>query len=186
MKALTPMQARALTAQGAVLVDVRSADERARQYIPGSLHLPLESLEAAGMPPEIKQGAIFYCRSGNRTRLNAALISNCMRGRCPDDSLYVLEGGLDAWKRAGLDVERDVSRPLELQRQVHIAAGTLILLGAVLGAAVQPGFFGISALVGAGLVFAGLTGFCGMARLLMKAPWNRRYLTISTTEGASR
>lgn len=180
MKALTPIEATSLMADGAVLVDVRGAEERAREYIPGSRHLPLESLEANGLPPEIARGVIFHCRSGNRTQLNAALISNCLQGHCPSDSLYVLKGGLDAWKRAGFAVERDTSRPLELQRQVHIAAGALILLGAALGAIAHPGFYGIAAFVGAGLVFSGFTGFCGMARLLMKAPWNRRHITTTS------
>ena len=59
-------------------------------------------------------------------------------------------------------------------RQVQIAAGTLILIGALLGTFVAPAWFGLSAFVGAGLLFAGISGFCGMARLLMLAPWNRR------------
>ena len=59
-------------------------------------------------------------------------------------------------------------------RQVQIAAGTLILIGALLGTVVAPAWFGLSAFVGAGLLFAGISGFCGMARLLMLAPWNRR------------
>ena len=63
---------------------------------------------------------------------------------------------------------------MEIMRQVQIAAGSLVLLGIVLGFAVAPAFFGLSAFVGAGLTFAGATGFCGMARLLMLAPWNRR------------
>lgn len=59
-------------------------------------------------------------------------------------------------------------------RQVQIAAGALVLLGVILGYGVAPGFFLISGVVGAGLLFAGISGFCGMARLLMKMPWNRR------------
>jgi len=180
MKTVTAVQAQSLLVQGAVLVDVRSADERAREHIPGSRHLTLNELEAGGLPWAAEQGVIFHCRSGNRTQLNAALIANCLQGVCPDDGLYLMEGGLDAWKRAGLEVERDQRRPIELQRQVQIGAGSLILLGVLLGTFVHPGFFGISGFVGAGLVFAGLTGFCGMARLLMKAPWNRRHFTVTS------
>lgn len=180
MKTVTAAQAKALMAQGAVLVDIRSTDERARERIPGSQHLALSQLEAAGLPFPATQGVIFHCRSGNRTQLNAALIANCLRGTCPEGALYLLEGGVDAWKRAGLQVERDESRPIELQRQVQIGAGSVILMGVLLGTFVHPGFYGISGFAGAGLIFAGLTGFCGMARLLMKAPWNRRHFTVTS------
>ncbi len=57
---------------------------------------------------------------------------------------------------------------------VQIAAGVLILLGVLLGYTVNGGFFLLSGAVGAGLTFAGVTGFCGMARLLATMPWNRR------------
>lgn len=162
--------------QGALLIDIRSAQERAREHIPGSQHAPLETLEANGLPREAAAGVIFHCRSGNRTQLNAATLAKSAGSASPD-SVYILEGGLDAWKRAGLEVEIDRSQPLELQRQVQIGAGSLVLLGVLLGATVNPWFFLLSAFVGAGLVFAGVTGFCGMARLLMKAPWNRRAAT---------
>lgn len=75
-----------------------------------------------------------------------------------------------------LVVVADASQPLELQRQVQIAAGSLIVLGAVLGVAVSPWFHALSAFVGAGLVFAGASGFCGLARVLMRMPWNRNAL----------
>ena len=97
-------------------------------------------------------------------------------GACTTCDAYVLEGGLDAWKKAGLPVLADASQPLELQRQVQIAAGSLIVLGAVLGATVSPWFHALSGFVGAGLVFAGVSGFCGLARVLMRMPWNRNAL----------
>lgn len=81
---------------------------------------------------------------------------------------------MDAWKRAGLPVATSARQPLELQRQVQIAAGSLTLLGIMLGISVSPWFYALPAFVGAGLIFAGVSGFCGLARLLMKAPWNRR------------
>jgi rhodanese-related sulfurtransferase len=87
---------------------------------------------------------------------------------------YILEGGLDAWKKAGLPVTLDRSQPIDIIRQVQIVAGSLVLLGVVLGAFVAPGFYALSGFVGAGLVFAGTTGFCGMAHLLLLMPWNRR------------
>lgn len=115
------------------------------------------------------QSAIFMCRSGNRTQINCDRLAAQVT-----DQAYVLEGGLEAWKAAGLPTLLDRGQPLELMRQVQIAAGGLILSGAILGTWVHPAFWGLSAFVGAGLMFAGLTGFCGMARLLAMAPWNRR------------
>jgi rhodanese-related sulfurtransferase len=84
-----------------------------------------------------------------------------------------LTGGIDGWAAAGLPVEVDRGKPIEIMRQVQIAAGVLVLTGVILGLLVAPGFFGLSAFVGAGLTFAGLTGWCGMAKLLAVMPWNR-------------
>jgi rhodanese-related sulfurtransferase len=84
-----------------------------------------------------------------------------------------VDGGIEAWKKAGLPVLRDTGQPIEMQRQVQIAAGVLVLLGVVLGYFASPAFYGISAFVGAGLTFAGISGWCGMAKLLALMPWNR-------------
>lgn len=169
LKSLSPQDARALLAQGAKLIDIRSADEHARECIQGATHVPMEHLDQQGLPADTQGTVIFHCRSGNRTRLNASRLAGCAQGEA-----YALEGGLDAWKKAGLPVQVDASAPLELQRQVQMVAGTLIVLGAVLGALASPWFHLLSAFVGGGLVFAGASGFCGMARLLMHMPWNRR------------
>ena len=168
LKPLSPEAARELMNQGAALVDIRAADEHAREHIAQARHVPMDSLSRNGLPLGDAPAVIFHCRSGNRTQLNAAAL-----GACVACDAYVLEGGLDAWKKAGLPVVADASQPLELQRQVQIVAGSLIVLGAVLGATVSPWFHALSAFVGAGLVFAGVSGFCGMARVLMRMPWNR-------------
>lgn len=168
---LNPISAQAaldLVGQGAALIDIRAADEHAREHIAAARHIPMDQLKTA-LPLDVTTGVIFHCRSGNRTRVNAAAL-----GACVSCEAYVLEGGLDAWKKAGLPVVTDVSQPLELQRQVQITAGALILLGAVLGATVSPWFHALSGAIGAGLIFAGVSGFCGMARLLMRMPWNRK------------
>jgi rhodanese-related sulfurtransferase len=85
----------------------------------------------------------------------------------------VLEGGVDAWAAAGLPIEEVRNQPIEIQRQVQIAAGSLVLIGVALGLFAHPAFLGLSAFVGAGLIVAGVTGSCLMARLLAPAPWNR-------------
>lgn len=85
----------------------------------------------------------------------------------------MLEGGLANWKRAGLPTVQDKAQPRPLMQQVQIVAGSLVLLGVVLGYLLNPAFFLLSGFVGAGLLFAGLSGWCGMALLLAKMPWNR-------------
>lgn len=171
LKTLSPAAAQRLIADGALLIDIRNPDEHAREHIPGARLIPLGQMSA--QPPAVPPGAtvVFHCRSGQRTQMNAAALAACVNCEA-----YLLEGGLDGWKRAGLPVAADRSQPLELNRQVQIAAGSLALAGAVLGATVSPWFHLLSGFVGAGLVFAGLSGFCGMARLLARMPWNRRAL----------
>lgn len=171
LKPLSPQAAHTLLTQGATLIDIRTSDEHARERIAGARHAPMERLARTGLPVGPHEAVIFHCRSGNRTHLNASRLAQCTSGNA-----YVLEGGLDAWKKAGLPTQVDGSQPLELQRQVQIAAGSLIVTGALLGALVSPWFHLMSGFVGAGLVFAGLSGFCGLARVLMRMPWNRRAL----------
>ena len=170
MKTLDPRAARRLLDDGALLVDIRDADEHARESIPGACCIPLSQLASSPRLGEAGGVVLFHCRSGMRTRANAAALE-AAAGEC---TAYLVEGGIDAWKQAGLPVARDARAPLELMRQVQIAAGLLILCGVVLGYSVSSGFFLLSGFVGAGLLFAGLTGFCGMARLLKVMPWNRR------------
>ncbi|MDJ1158970.1 rhodanese-like domain-containing protein [Chelatococcus sp. SYSU_G07232] len=167
---LSPADARRLCDGGALLVDIREADEFARERIPGARHLPLSLLDRAEFAPPPGAAVIFLCRSGARTAGNAARLAARARGAA---GVYLLAGGLDAWKKAGLPVAADRGRPLELQRQVQIAAGALALGGSLLGLVVSPWFLVVPAFVGAGLITAGVTGFCAMARLLLRMPWNR-------------
>lgn len=164
---IDPTAARRLLDEGAILVDIREADEHARERVPGALHNPLSGLSPVDVPAG--KAVIFHCRSGSRTVANASRLASA--AAC---DAYVLEGGLEAWKKAGLPVAVDSRQPIEIMRQVQIVAGSLVLLGVVLGVWVAPGFFALSAFVGAGLAFAGVTGWCGMAKLLAVMPWNRR------------
>ena len=175
LKKISPARAAELIAAGAALVDIREADEHAREHIPGARHHALSSIDTANPAREGDDVLIFHCRSGARTRANAPQL-NAAAGHC---EAYVLEGGLEAWKKAGLPVRLDRTQPIDIMRQVQIGAGSLVLAGILLGAYVAPAFYALSALVGAGLVFAGTTGFCGMAHVLGLMPWNRRGVTTS-------
>lgn len=161
--------ARLLREEGAMLIDVREPDEHARARIPGATNLPLSRLHAAELAVEAGRPVLFHCRSGARTAGHAAALGAKAEG-C---SAFIVAGGLDAWRAAGLPVAEDRRQPLELMRQVQIAAGSLVVLGVLLGALLHPGFVALSGFVGAGLVFAGATGTCGLARVLRLMPWNR-------------
>lgn len=164
---ITPAEAQRLIAAGATLVDIRDPDEHAREHIPGAINLPvaqLDRLDAGG------GAVIFHCRSGARTQANAARLLAAAAGA----PCTMIDGGIDAWRRAGLPVAVDRRQPLEIMRQVQLIAGGLVLLGVTLGFMVTPAFFGLPAFVGAGLMTAGATGWCGMATLLRHLPWNRQ------------
>ena len=166
---LSPQQARERMEGGqAVLVDIREPDEFPRSHIMGAQSQPLSTWEKAHLSVDPDADVIFTCRSGTRT----AGACDRLAARVSGDA-FVLDGGLDAWAKAGLPVATNADAPMEIMRQVQIAAGSLVLIGVLLGFLVTPAWFALAAFVGAGLTFAGVSGFCGMARLLMLAPWNR-------------
>lgn len=167
LETISARDAGALVAKGATLVDIRDRDEHARENIPGALNRPVAGLADAAITGDC---VIFHCRSGNRTSVNAATLAAAVR----EGRAYILEGGIEGWKDAGLPVRRDRSQPIEIMRQVQIIAGSLVVVGVLLGLFVAPGFFAVPAFIGAGLTFAGVTGWCGMAKMLAVMPWNRR------------
>jgi rhodanese-related sulfurtransferase len=170
LRSISPEAAKRLIDDGAMLIDIREADEFARERVPGARNLALSTLDTAPAGAHGARRIVFHCRSGARTHANAARLAAHAGPSC---DAYVLEGGLDAWKKAGLPVGLDRHQPLELQRQVQLGAGLLAFLGTLAGVLVSPWFLIVPGFVGAGLTVAGATGFCGMARLLVRAPWNR-------------
>jgi rhodanese-related sulfurtransferase len=170
LRTITPQEAKRLLDDGAVLIDIRETDEHARERIPGARHIALSKIDAADLAAHRGQTVIFHCRSGARTKANSARLAAKTDDNC---EAFLVEGGLDGWRQAGLPTAVDRRQPLELQRQVQIGAGSLTLLGTLLGLLVSPWFFAVPLFVGGGLTVAGVTGFCGMALLLQRAPWNR-------------
>lgn len=164
---LSPADTRAAIDAGARLIDIRGADEHAREHIPGAVKVPLDRI---GDLPRDGRPVIFHCRSGMRTAAHAAALG----AAAGDAPAYILGGGIAAWRQAGQPIVADRSQPLEIMRQVQITAGALVLAGVLLGAFVAPGFFALAGFVGAGLMVAGVTGWCGMASVLRVMPWNRR------------
>lgn len=166
---LSPQAVADKLSQGATLIDIRSPDEFARLHIKGAVCVPADKLDQVHRMIDDKDVVIFHCLTGMRTSQNADKITACTQN-C---TAYILDGGLNAWQKAGLSVEIDRSQPISLMRQVQLIAGALVVLGIWLGVSVSVWFLALSAFVGAGLMFAGLTGFCGMAKLLALLPYNR-------------
>lgn len=172
MTRLNPITAhelkRRLDAGEALLIDIRESDEHAREHILGARLAPLSAIDSHDFDSDRAKAAVFHCKSGMRTQANAARL--LARGFA---EAYFLEGGIEAWKATGYAVHDNKKAPLEIMRQVQITAGSLVVIGVALGWVAHPIFFALSAFVGAGLVFAGATGWCGMATLLKTMPWNR-------------
>ena len=153
------------------LLDVRTPGEFAAAHVPGAKLIPLDELDAAAFGREsAAEGSPVYvlCQSGGRARraiekLERAGVQGCV----------LVAGGTQAWIDAGLPVNRGASRGLPLMRQVQITIGAISATGAALALWVNPKFAFIPLFTGCGLVFAGVSGFCGLALLLAKMPWNK-------------
>lgn len=167
IKTISPAEAHRLIDAGASLIDIRAPDEHARERIAGALNVPLDRMSQDAARGNV---LIFHCRSGMRTGQAVPTLAAAAGER----DCYIIEGGISAWGNAGLPVEKSRGAPIELQRQVMIAAGTLVMIGTLLSLLVSPLWIALAIFVGAGLTFAGISGFCGMARLLALMPWNRR------------
>jgi len=169
-KSVTPSEAQQLIKNGSLLIDIRESAEFLREHIPGALRGPLSEIAAGksidGVPAD--RPVIFHCLAGSRTAQNADALIRAVNST----PALLLAGGITAWKSANLPTIEDKKQPLPVMRQVQIAAGTLILAGVILGYTVDKNGFLLSGLVGAGLLFAGISGWCGMAILLSRMPWN--------------
>lgn len=168
--ALTPAQATARIGDFTV-IDVRTPGEYATGHLPGAHNIPLDRLdEAADALKKAVQRAplLIVCASGARSA------QGCARLTAHGIDAATLEGGTTAWTAAGHEVERaaDARATWPMDRQVRLAAGTLVLTGFLAGLAWRPAHR-LSGAIGAGLVFSGVTNTCGMAAVLAKLPHNR-------------
>ncbi len=149
------------------LMDVRSLQEYAEGHIPGAMNVPMEQAEARLEDLNAQDPVVLICQSGRRAGMTCTLLKSHR------NDLIVLDGGTKAWIDAGFSVVKTAATRLPLMRQVQIGAGSMILLGTILSLLVHPAWIVLAMFAGAGLLVAGTTGFCGMAVLLEKAPWNR-------------
>jgi rhodanese-related sulfurtransferase len=170
---LTPEELHRLLAgnQPVELLDVRTPGEFASAHVPGAKQVPLDDLDAAAflqMRGGNNEPVYVLCQTGGRARKAIEKFRCAGFERC-----VLVEGGTQAWIDAGLPVDRGESRVLPLMRQVQIAVGSISAIGAALALSVDARFAIIPLVTGCGLLFAGLTGFCGLALLLAQMPWNR-------------
>lgn len=162
------------------LVDVRESVEHAEAHVSGAKLIPLGQLESR-------------CSEIDRTLPVIVMCQADRRGQAAADKLRTLgftevrnlEGGLNAWKSAGLPCAVGSRQVMPLMRQVQITIGLGVLTGSLLAVFVNSRWVYLPMFLGAGLIFAGVTGFCGLALILAKMPWNRQPQTGGTVAASS-
>ena len=161
-----------LSEQGALLLDVRSPAEYRSVHVQGAINLPLENVTPSKVKDLLKTNhknpvVVLLCASGTRARAAADRLESS------DLKLTVITGGTNSCIQLGIPVNRTKTKMISIERQVRIGAGFLVLTGVALGYWVAPAFYLLSGFIGAGLMFAGITDWCGMGMLLARAPWNK-------------
>ena len=153
-----------------MLLDVRTPVEHEEVHLDGARLMPLDELDPQRVRDSLPPGGscVVICASGGRATRAAQSLRDA---GCGD--VRVLEGGMNAWQEAGLPVIRSARRHLPLMRQVQVVIGSAVLVGTLGSLFVDPRFIWLAVFMGAGLVFAGASGWCGLAILLSKMPWNR-------------
>lgn len=153
----------------AILVDVREPSENQANKINGSHLLPLGQVSCDFLPEYEGKKLVIHCHSGKRSQSACAKLLS----QNPNLEIYNLEGGIVAWNSSGNETAKSRKFFLPLNQQVQLTIGLFVLTGSLLGFFATPTFFFIPAFFGAGLCFAGLSGWCGLATLLAKMPWNK-------------
>jgi len=166
----------------APVLDVRSSAEYRAGHVPGAQLIPIDSLSADALAHAFKRPSLgreetlyVTCHTGPRALQAAERLQ-----QAGFDNLRLIEGGTQRWEELGLPLER-CGRALSLERQVQIAIGSLLVLKVFLGFSVHELFFALVAMIGIGLIVAGTTRWCGMARLITHLPWNRNTNCTQTT-----
>ena len=173
---ISPQQLHEVKRRGqyAPVLDVRSVAEYRGGHIPGAQLIPIDSLSADAVERAFKRPSLgreetlyIACHAGPRAlqaaeRLHQAGFHN----------VSLIEGGTRHWEQLGLPLKR-CGAALSLERQVQIIIGSLLVLKVLLGFSVHELFFALTAMLGIGLIVAGTTRWCGMAKLIAQMPWNR-------------
>ena len=175
-KTIAPGKLNSLGQQGKQvhLIDVRSPAEYRASHVSGAISIPIDELTAEKIHDQFgdsraddEQPLFLTCHSGLRAQLAAERLK-----RDGFENIYLLEGGTEAWMKTGLPMQK-CSNAISLERQVQIAIGALLVLKVIFGFTVNQLFFTAIPIIGAGLIVAGITRWCGMAQLMAMMPWNR-------------
>ncbi len=175
---IRPEELQKLLAEGCVLVDVREPVEHAEEHIEGATLIPLGEIEKRIDAIDRSRPVVVMCRGGKRGQ--SALEKLRAHGI---DQVRNLEGGILGWKECGLPVKRGEKARFPLMQQVQLTIGLGVLTGAILSLTVHPYWVLLCAFFGAGLTMAGSTGWCGLAILMSKMPWNRVDSSSSCSTG---
>ena len=156
------------------LIDVRTSAEYRAGHIAGAKLLPLDEFSSKTLAADEQyagagheQPLYLTCQAGQRSQQAAERLMDAGY-----QNLRLIEGGTEAWQKAGLPIKR-CGNAISLERQVQITIGMLLVLKVLFGFTVHELFFAAIPVIGAGLIFAGITNWCGMARLIALLPWNQ-------------
>lgn len=165
---LTPGQTEQMLLNGAVLIDIRRPSEFNKEHIPQARSVPLALLEPESLDIPADSAIIFNCQTGHRARLYANRLEQSAQ-----NDIYILDGGINAWKQAGLPVEKNASHHMSTGDQVKVAAGLLVIIGIVCGYFFSPWCYWIALLVAVDLVAGGFTKSGLLRAMIQQLPRNR-------------
>lgn len=150
------------------LIDVREPSEYLKKHIPNAISIPLGDVSVDKLPDKYDK-LIVHCLSGRRSEqaCQKLLVED------PNLNIFSMVGGISAWEKNGFNVSSQGKQMLPLDRQMQISAGAMVCLGSLLGYHVNPLWLLLSGFVGLGLMFAGITGHCGLIKILARMPWNK-------------
>jgi rhodanese-related sulfurtransferase len=170
-KVISVEELKSLNQTDKIYVDVRSPAEYRSLRVQGAVNMPLNTITCDDVKKLIgdkhNPAIILLCGKGGRARKAAEIL------QAGSFNLLVVEGGTNACVDANLPIEKGSNSTISIERQVRIGAGSLVCIGLALGHFINPNFYFLSAFIGAGLIFAGITDWCGMGLLIARAPWNK-------------
>lgn len=167
------------TGEECQVIDVREFSEFNSERIADAQLMPLSNFEKYAGEIDHSKPVYLMCRSGNRAKQAAERLLN--KGFT---DIHVVQGGMGAWADANLPIVKGESKTWSLERQVRFTAGSIVLLGLILGVFVHPYILVVPAFIGGGLVFSALTDTCGMGIMLAKMPWNKAPVTCEAKQPA--
>ncbi len=149
-----------------LLIDIRGPHEYKTQHIDNAIRLSPSEIDYNKIFSDNKT-VVLYCQFGGESRM----IAEQLVRKNPSAEVYVLDHGIEGWIQAGLLTKKGAHMPVI--QQFYLGAGLIILTGLLLALFVNPWFYIIPAFIGFSLIFAGMSGFCGLQHALHKMPWNR-------------